>query len=216
MLAVIAPPNGRVPDWTPSPRERSCDTRNRSHDSYQHMKSGDRCITREVLGMMMPTAYNNGTLILRIPGYVVLHSEMIHNARIIPINGQLQQAKPLIPQWDTNPHGRWEANTLIVNPPGTAWWTAYEELRPYCGRGKPSTNGWSNGSRSWTKTPCDTHSRWTTPTRSRGQSLSRYSGMTTTCNSSTPATKVTTRCRTRYGELALKSDTSFNIHRSPN
>ena len=47
--------------------------------------------------MMMPTAYNNGTFILQTPGYVELHSEMIHNARIIPIDGQLQ-AKPPVPQ----------------------------------------------------------------------------------------------------------------------
>ncbi len=114
---VIAPLNGHIPDWTPSTRERLRDTRNRLHDSYQHMESGDRCITRGVLGMMMPTAYNNGTLILQIPGYVVLHSEMIHNARIIPIDGQLQ-AKPLISQWDGNPRGRWEANTLIIESTG--------------------------------------------------------------------------------------------------
>ena len=36
--------------------------------------------------MMLPTAYNNGMLIIQAPGYLVLHSEMIHNARIIPLD----------------------------------------------------------------------------------------------------------------------------------
>ena len=45
------------------------------------MEPGDRCISRGVLGMMLPTAYNNGTLILQAPGYVVLHSEWCCTAR---------------------------------------------------------------------------------------------------------------------------------------
>ena len=110
---IVEPHNGQIPDWTAPAHEVRANNRDHLHDSYAFMESGDRCITRGVLGMMMPTAYNNGTLILQIPGYVELHSEMIHNARIIPIDGQLQ-AKPPVPQWDGNPRGRWDANTLIV------------------------------------------------------------------------------------------------------
>ena len=76
------------------------------------MESGDRCISRGVLGMMMPTEYNNGTLILQSPGYVVIHSEMIHNARIIPIDAPHADKK--VRQWEGDPRGRWEGNTLIV------------------------------------------------------------------------------------------------------
>ena len=109
---VVDPPTGRLPDWTSSTRERLSDTRAHLHDSYEYMESGDRCITRGVLGMMMPTAYNNGTLILQPPGYVVLHSEMIHNARIIPIGRQhLEQS---VHQWDGDPRGHWDGNTLVV------------------------------------------------------------------------------------------------------
>ena len=109
---VVDPPDGRLPDWTSSTRERLSDTRARLHDSYEYMESGDRCITRGVLGMMMPTAYNNGTLILQPPGYVVLHSEMIHNARIIPIGRQHLEQR--VHQWDGDPRGHWEGNTLVV------------------------------------------------------------------------------------------------------
>jgi len=76
------------------------------------MESGDRCLSRGVLGMMMPTEYNNGTLILQSPGYVVIHSEMIHNARVIPIDAPHADAK--VRQWEGDPRGHWEGNTLVV------------------------------------------------------------------------------------------------------
>ena len=52
------------------------------------MESADPCITRGVIGMMMPGVYNNGTLIVQSPGYVVILSEMVHRARIIPVGGR--------------------------------------------------------------------------------------------------------------------------------
>ncbi len=110
---VVSPSAGRIPDWTPAAHEVLADTREHLHDSYEHMESGDRCITRGVLGMMMPTEYNNGTLILQPPGYVVLHSEMIHNARIIPVDGS-PHLDGAIRQWDGDPRGRWEGSTLVI------------------------------------------------------------------------------------------------------
>jgi hypothetical protein len=77
------------------------------------MESGDRCISRGVLGMMMPTEYNNGTLILQPAGYVVIHSEMIHNVRIVPIDGTPHMSMK-IRQWEGDPRGRWEGNTLVI------------------------------------------------------------------------------------------------------
>jgi len=110
---VVEPLNGQVPDWTSNAHEVLRHTRQHLHDSWEYMESGDRCITRGVLGMMMPTVYNNGTLILQSPGYVVLHSEMIHNARIIPVDGR-QHLEQDIRQWDGDPRGHWEGNTLVV------------------------------------------------------------------------------------------------------
>ena len=110
---IVEPLNGQIPDWTGPAREVLRDTRAHLHDSYAFMESGDRCITRGVLGMMMPTLYNNGTLILQPPGYIVIHSEMIHNARIIPVDDRPHLADQ-IRQWDGDPRGRWEGNTLVV------------------------------------------------------------------------------------------------------
>ena len=61
----------------------------------------------------MPTAHNNGKLIVQSPGYVLIHSEMIHNARIIPIGGG-EHVDEKIKLWEGDTRGRWEGNPLII------------------------------------------------------------------------------------------------------
>ena len=109
---IVDPPTGRVPERTANARESIAMNMAELHAAAENMESGDRCISRGVLGMMMPTEYNNGTLILQSPGYVVIHSEMIHNARIIPIDKPHADEK--VRQWEGDLRGRWEGNTLIV------------------------------------------------------------------------------------------------------
>ena len=110
---IVEPATGRIPERTANARESIAMNMAELHDVASNMESGDRCLSRGVLGMMMPTEYNNGTLILQSPGYVVIHSEMIHNARIIPIDtGSRLDGK--VRQWEGDPRGRWEGNTLIV------------------------------------------------------------------------------------------------------
>ena len=110
---IVQPESGRVPERTARAQELIALNLAQLHDSYENMESGDRCISRGVLGMMMPTEYNNGTLILQPPGYVIIHSEMIHNVRIIPIDSGLTLDSE-IRQWEGDPRGRWEGNTLVV------------------------------------------------------------------------------------------------------
>jgi hypothetical protein len=110
---IIDPPNGRRPELTEQAKAVRAFNVTHEHDSAATVESGDRCLSRGVFGMMMPTAYNNGKLIVQSPGYVVIHSEMIHNARIIPVDdGSHLDGK--ITQWEGNPRGHWEGNTLIV------------------------------------------------------------------------------------------------------
>jgi hypothetical protein len=110
---LVEPTSGKMPAMTEAARDSARDMREHIHDTYANMEAGDRCLTRGVLGMMMPTAYNNGTLIVQAPGYVVLHSEMIHNARIIPLDGH-PHVTERIDQWDGDPRGHWEGTTLVV------------------------------------------------------------------------------------------------------
>ena len=110
---IVEPPSGRIPDWTPAAHEVLRYNREHLHDSYEYMESADRCITRGVIGIMMPGVYNNGAQILQPPGYVVILSEMIHRARIIPVDGR-PRLDDSIRQWEGDPRGRWEGDTLVV------------------------------------------------------------------------------------------------------
>ena len=109
---VVDPPDGRVPTRPEAEAERDRKLA-RSDESYEFMSVWDRCITRGVPGGMFPAGYNNAYQILQTPGYVVIHSEMIHDARIIPIDGRPQLPNRLR-LWNGDSRGRWEGDTLVV------------------------------------------------------------------------------------------------------
>jgi len=107
---VVDPPDGRVPV-----KPAAEDTRDRNLtnvDSYESMSPWDRCITRGP-GRMFPAGYNNAYQILQTPGYVVILYEMIHEARIIPVDGRPHLDKS-VRLWTGDPRGHWEGNTLVV------------------------------------------------------------------------------------------------------
>ncbi len=110
---IIDPPNGRRPPLTDEAAAIRAFNVDHEHDSAASVEAGDRCLSRGVFGMMMPTAYNNGKLIIQSPGYVLIHSEMIHNARIIPIDSG-SHVDDRIKLWEGDARGRWEGNTLII------------------------------------------------------------------------------------------------------
>jgi hypothetical protein len=110
---VIDPPDGRVPL---RPEAEAARRNNSAHegDSYEFMSVWDRCITRGVPGGMFPAGYNNAYQILQTPGYVVIHYEMIHEPRIIPIDGRAHLPSS-VRSWNGDSRGHWEGNTLIVD-----------------------------------------------------------------------------------------------------
>jgi hypothetical protein len=110
---VVEPKDGRVPPMTPMAKEKVSAIRARAEESYEFMETGDRCVSRGILGDMLPTNYNNGKQIIQPPGYVVILSEMIHDARIIPVDGR-PHVSSKIGQWLGDSRGRWEGNTLVV------------------------------------------------------------------------------------------------------
>ena len=83
---LIEPADGRMPGMTAKAQASVEHYQVHLHDSYDTMESGDRCVSRGTYGMMMPTAYNNGKMFFHTADHVVILSEMIHNARIIPID----------------------------------------------------------------------------------------------------------------------------------
>jgi hypothetical protein len=109
---VVDPPNGRVPTRASAEARRDY---NRAHqgDSYVHMSVWDRCISRGVPGSMFPAGYNNAYRILQTPDHVAILYEMIHDARIIPLDGEAHVGDE-IRLWMGDSRGRWEGDTLVV------------------------------------------------------------------------------------------------------
>jgi hypothetical protein len=123
---VVQPATGRVP-LKPEAERRWKENAARNGDAPEFMSPWDRCITRGIPGAFFPAGYNNAYQIMQFPGYVVIHYEMIHAARIIPIG-----RRPHLPAdlrfWDGDSVGRWEGDTLVV------------EVANYRGKGWIATN----------------------------------------------------------------------------
>jgi hypothetical protein len=121
---VIDPSDGRVP-LSPAGEAKRNYNLGHNTDSYKYMSPWDRCITRGLPGGMFPAGYNNAYQIVQTPGYVVIVSEMIHEARIIPLNST-QHLPQTIRQWNGDSIGHWQGNTLVVdttNYNGKGWIT---------------------------------------------------------------------------------------------
>jgi hypothetical protein len=110
---VVDPPDGRVPLKPSAEARRDYDAAHIT-DSWEYMSVWDRCITRGVPAGMFPAGYNNAYQIMQTPGYVTILYEMIHEARVIPVDGS-----PHLPSsmrmWNGDSRGHWEGNTLVVD-----------------------------------------------------------------------------------------------------
>ena len=109
---VIDPPDGRVPVLKWAEDRRDYDLAHLS-DAPEHETPWVRCITRGYPAGMFPAGYNNAYQIIQIPGAVVMVFEMIHETRIIPIDGRPRLGES-IRQWNGEPRGHWEGETLVV------------------------------------------------------------------------------------------------------
>ena len=109
---VVDPADGRVPTRPSAVARRDY---NRAHegDSYVHMSVWDRCISRGVPGSMFPAGYNNAYRILQTQDHVAILYEMIHDARIIPLDTD-SHVSDEIRLWMGDSRGRWEGDTLVV------------------------------------------------------------------------------------------------------
>lgn len=109
---VVDPPDGRVP-VRPSAEARRDEYAARNGDSYEFMSPWDRCITRGIPGAIFPAGYNNAYQIIQTPGYFTIVYEMIHDARIIPLDSK-QPRSSRDQTWMGDPRGHWEGDTLVV------------------------------------------------------------------------------------------------------
>ena len=115
---VVDPPNGQMPAMMPAGRARAA---NRDagtfgpgpFDTFEDFTLYDRCITRGIVGSILPVLYGNGVRILQTPNEVVLSYEMVHDTRVIPIDGRTPGGSG-IRQYMGSSRGRWEGDTLVI------------------------------------------------------------------------------------------------------
>ena len=119
---IIDPSNGRFPPLTPS-GQRYMDAAREIGREEQRGRPladkpddrgvGDRCIMGFNAGPpMVPSAYNNNIQLFQTADYVVILNEMVHNARIVPLDGR---SHGTLRQWAGDSRGRWDNNTLVVD-----------------------------------------------------------------------------------------------------
>jgi hypothetical protein len=112
---IYDPPDGRIPALTPEGARRGAAIRRSSADSAQSRTLGERCISRGNEGPpMLGANYYANLQILQTGSEVIIRHEMIHGARIIPIDGRRHLGAGLR-QLGGDSRGRWEADTLVVD-----------------------------------------------------------------------------------------------------
>jgi hypothetical protein len=116
---IVDPPDGRVPPLTPAAQKRVEEARTwmQAHatDGPEGRTLAERCISWTTAGPpMLPGPYNNDLQIVQTPGYVVILNEMIHDTRLIPLDGR-PHVSPEIRGWLGDSRGHWEGNTLVVD-----------------------------------------------------------------------------------------------------
>jgi hypothetical protein len=114
---LVDPPDGKLPPLTPEGQQAQSQLaaarKTSPADGPESRSLFERCITRGLPGAMMGNFYNHNYHILQTPGYVVISVEMIHDVRIIPLDGRPHLGQQ-IRQWLGDSRGRWEGKTLIV------------------------------------------------------------------------------------------------------
>jgi len=115
---ITDPRDGRVPPLTPAAQQKAAARAEarRLHpaDGPEDASLADRCVVRgTAVPPMLPAGYNNNYQIVQTPDHVVILVEMIHDARIIPLDGRPHLSKK-IPQWVGDSRGRWDGKTLVV------------------------------------------------------------------------------------------------------
>jgi hypothetical protein len=115
---IIEPPDGKMPATTPeadkrrAPRDRGT-FGNGPFDTIEDFTLYDRCITRGIIGSILPVVYGNGNRIIQAPGMVVISYEMVHDTRVIYTDGR-PHVSPRIRQYLGDARGHWDGNTLVI------------------------------------------------------------------------------------------------------
>ena len=114
---VIDPPDGRIPALTAEARTRRAPAGTAGvgpFNTIDDFSLWDRCITRGVAGSWLPVVYGNGTRIMQTRDTVVIVHEMVHEARVIPLDGR-PHVGSVLRQLLGDSRGHWEGDTLVID-----------------------------------------------------------------------------------------------------
>jgi hypothetical protein len=113
---IVDPADGRVPAMTPAGEKRQAarDAARRAAANPEDLPVYERCILGFNAGPpIIPGGYNQNIQLFQTRDYFVIHTEMVHDSRIVPLDG-----RPHLPthvrQWNGDSRGRWEGDTLVV------------------------------------------------------------------------------------------------------
>ena len=128
---VIDPPDGKIPAMTPAARarvEKLEAARERPAEGPEDRSVGERCLLGFNAGPpFAPGGYNMNVQIVQTPKYVMLMNEMVHTARVIPMDSR---PFPNLPQWVGTSRGRWEGDTLVIETKGFKGETSFRGSSP--------------------------------------------------------------------------------------
>jgi hypothetical protein len=132
---VVDPPNGRVPALTPEAQARAsaraaARKQRGPADGPEDRSLGERCILGFNAGPpFAPSAYNNNIRVTQTKDYVVVMTEMVHDARIVPLDGRKHLPSSVRP-WMGDSRGRWEGDTLVVETTNFSEKNLYRNATP--------------------------------------------------------------------------------------
>jgi hypothetical protein len=136
---IVDPPDGRIPPLvppTPEVQKKRADGAAAARRfaigmpwGPEEMSNPVRCIVRTDRPPYLPTIYNNTYQIFQSPGYVAILAEMIHSARIIPLDGRPHLA-PSLKQWLGDTRGRWDGDTLVIQTTNFRSDSTYGDANP--------------------------------------------------------------------------------------
>jgi hypothetical protein len=113
---IVDPPDGRIPALTAEGKARQTRAPNRNNSvnaSWLDRGNQERCITYGLPSASLPTLYNNNIQIVQAPDSAVIVHEMIHEARVVPLDGR-PRLNEHVRGWIGDSRGRWEGDTLVV------------------------------------------------------------------------------------------------------
>jgi hypothetical protein len=115
---VVDPPDGRVPPLTAAARAkaaaRNADNREHPADGPENRSLQERCLSFNAGPPINLGPYNNYVRLLEMPNAVIIFTEMIHDARIVWMDGR-PHLPPQVKLWLGDSRGHWEGKTLVVD-----------------------------------------------------------------------------------------------------